>query len=58
MFYCDKCRVKNQWPDSFIRSHGRCEMCGKTASCNDVPSKYLPDPPAPEESPAKEGEGR
>ena len=41
MFYCEKCREKNQWPESFGRSRGRCEVCGKTADCHDVASRLL-----------------
>lgn len=45
MFYCDACAHKNGWPDDFWlpRSHGPCEVCGKTASCHDVPSTRLSD---------------
>jgi hypothetical protein len=42
MFFCEKCRVKNQWPESLARSRGRCEVCGKNAPCYDVPSGALP----------------
>ena len=43
MFYCDECRKKNNWPDSVLfKSYGPCEMCGKPAICNDVPSSKLP----------------
>lgn len=41
MFYCEECRAKNDWPESFFKSRGPCEMCHKTATCNDVPSKFL-----------------
>jgi hypothetical protein len=44
MFYCAKCRAKNDWPVSYSKSYGLCEVCRKTAECNDVPSKYLPVP--------------
>lgn len=44
MFYCDKCSLKNKWPNSLSRSSGRCEVCGEAASCNDVPSSALPLP--------------
>lgn len=47
MFYCEKCRKKNKWPESGMGSHGRCEVCGKTADCHDTPSSVLPDPPKP-----------
>lgn len=43
MFYCDACARKNKWPDEFWlpRSRGPCEVCGKVAVCNDVPSTWL-----------------
>jgi hypothetical protein len=44
VFYCNKCKDKNKWPDSYVKSVGRCEMCGDAAVCNDVPSAYLPAP--------------
>jgi hypothetical protein len=48
MFFCDPCMNKNKWPNSLSKSHGNCEVCGNSARCNDVPSKYLPMPmPAP-----------
>jgi len=43
MFYCEECRKKNKWPEGFAVSRGPCEMCGKTATCHDVPSCALPD---------------
>lgn len=46
MFFCEKCRNENQWPDSLFKSRGKCEVCDQFATCNDVPSKYLPLPPA------------
>lgn len=45
MFYCDKCRVKNGWPTSFMGSRGPCEVCKEVAVCNDTPSRYLCGPP-------------
>ncbi len=51
MFYCDKCRVKNEWPAGFLMSRGPCEVCGKHATCNDVPSSWLPVPKKPKRSP-------
>ena len=42
MFFCDPCATKRKWPTSISKSSGRCEMCNKSAICNDVPSKYLP----------------
>lgn len=44
MFFCGKCEKKNDWPNSIFKSFGRCEVCGKSAECNDVPSSYLPMP--------------
>lgn len=44
MFYCDPCRIKRDWPEGFSKSSGACEICGKVARCNDVPSKLLPAP--------------
>jgi hypothetical protein len=43
MFFCEKCREKNDWPDSIMKSFGKCEVCGEHASCNDVPSRALPN---------------
>jgi len=42
MFYCNPCAIAHNWPTSAFRSYGRCELCKIAASCNDVPSKYLP----------------
>jgi len=47
MFYCEKCRVENKYPEAIIKSYGRCEICEKTADCHDVPSRHLPSPPTP-----------
>lgn len=45
MFYCNPCGTERGWPiNTPVQSHGRCELCGKGASCNDVPSKHLPVP--------------
>lgn len=44
MFFCDTCAVERGWPGSWSKSAGPCEICGKTAVCNDVPSRYLPLP--------------
>jgi hypothetical protein len=49
MFYCDRCRIKNEWPEGIVRSHGPCEVCGFTTSCNDVPSSCLSIPTTPED---------
>lgn len=45
MFYCEACRLRNGWPESFCRSRGLCEMCDAPAVCYDVPSSRLPDTP-------------
>ena len=42
MFYCERCREKNDWPDSLTRSYAPCEVCKKTAMCFDRPSYSLP----------------
>lgn len=52
MFYCEQCRVTNEWPTSMVTSHGRCELCGKGASCWDRHISSLPEtstkaPPTP-----------
>lgn len=44
MFYCEPCRVKKDWPESFSQSFGRCEICEKPAVCYDKASKFLPLP--------------
>lgn len=44
MFYCEECRLDRQWPESFSRSEGPCEICKKVAVCYDYPSSYLPLP--------------
>ncbi len=48
MFFCDPCAGLYDWPVSMFRSYGRCEVCRETASCSDVPSKYLPPAKHPE----------
>jgi len=43
MFYCDKCRVKNKYPESMVFSYGACEICGNDkGKCHDYPTKLLP----------------
>lgn len=41
MFICeDKClKLYDNW--SLSRSYGKCEICGESATCADIPSKYL-----------------
>jgi DNA-directed RNA polymerase subunit RPC12/RpoP len=41
MFYCDPCAEEKGWPESFHKTHGTCEVCGKTAVCNDVHHDHL-----------------
>ena len=47
MFFCEKCRVENDWPTSlggYPTSFGHCEMCkAGRQSCYDIPSSCLPD---------------
>lgn len=43
MFYCEPCRVKNNWPHAIgFGSAGHCEVCNTVAVCHDVPSSRLP----------------
>jgi len=42
MYYCKKCRINNNWPQTLATSHGRCEICGDTANCNYISSSMLP----------------
>lgn len=44
MFYCDKCADKYGYPETWFKSHGKCETCDEVAVCNDTPSKFLPMP--------------
>lgn len=44
MFYCDPCAKKYEWPETLTISYGPCEMCDKTAACNEMPSRLLPEP--------------
>jgi len=44
MFFCEKCRVMNKWPESTLKSYGVCESCGEETGCHDVPSAILPGP--------------
>jgi hypothetical protein len=58
MFYCEPCRVEQEWPTGFSGSYGKCEMCGKAASCYDVPSNRLPERKRPEPAAADAASGR
>lgn len=42
MFYCEPCRLKEDWPTSWFRSRGTCEICGTVDACYDTPSSALP----------------
>lgn len=42
MFYCNKCAIDNNYPQSIGKSVGRCEICNKVCACNDIPSSRLP----------------
>lgn len=42
MFYCNVCAEENDWPVKLYKSYGKCEMCGKPAACNDIPTNELP----------------
>ena len=42
MFYCRPCKDEKNWPESMSLSFGKCELCGKTDTCYDVPSSALP----------------
>ena len=42
MFVCETCLAKNyENHPSISQSYGRCEDCGVSAGCSDIPSKYL-----------------
>lgn len=51
MLYCDPCAEPRGWPVTMFRSHGRCECCGETRVCSDLPSSQLPLPPGVEPLP-------
>ena len=42
MFYCNDCAEKNNYPESMSKSHGKCELCGKSRICNNVKNSILP----------------
>lgn len=44
MFYCTKCAKKNNWPEGFFKSIGKCEVCNQIAPCNEKPASMLPIP--------------
>lgn len=42
MFYCEPCRLVNDWPHSVMRWRSVCEVCEKYSDdCNDIPSRAL-----------------
>ncbi len=41
MFYCDECAAKRNYPITFTKSHGGCELCRKIARCNDLPTHQI-----------------
>lgn len=44
MFYCNQCAKEKEWPYSICKSYGKCEICGDSCKCNDMPSSILPEP--------------
>lgn len=42
MFYCEQCRIANEWPTGIFKSRGPCEICGNVRDCYDRPSSSLP----------------
>ena len=44
MFYCEACRVKNEWPRAISTGRGPCALCRREGPCHDVPVDELPDP--------------
>ena len=41
MYFCERCRAKNDWPKSLATSKGPCAVCGSYRVCYDVRSKEL-----------------
>lgn len=44
MFYCNPCAFDREWPIAIFLSYGRCEICGRATTCNEVASSQLPMP--------------
>jgi hypothetical protein len=42
MVYCEKCRVKNGWPEREVIWLATCRVCGRRGPCYDTPSDELP----------------
>ena len=40
MLYCDKCAETKDFPKSYMKSPGLCEVCGEGAVCNNVPYSF------------------
>lgn len=44
MLYCENCRVKRKWtksaawPYAGLEGNSKCELCGETKECHDVPA--------------------
>jgi hypothetical protein len=62
MFYCEKCRVDNDWPTGILggpTSMGMCEMCERgPVQCYDIPWRALPDPKTKNEDKSQEKIGQ
>jgi len=41
MYYCERCRAKNDWPRSLALSKGPCAICREYRECYDIRSKEL-----------------
>ncbi len=42
MYYCEPCRVEQEWPESVAGSVGTCELCRDLTRCHDRPAATLP----------------
>jgi hypothetical protein len=42
MTYCEKCRIKNGWPEREVIWLATCRVCGRRGPCYDTPSDELP----------------
>jgi hypothetical protein len=55
MFYCEPCRLVNDWPYSVMRWRSVCEICRKySGDCNDIPSIALTPVKYPSSTAAKD----
>lgn len=57
MFVCSSCCQANGWPETYFRSRGACEECGRQADCSSIPSALLPRTIITIQPPAEETEG-